>query len=86
MSNGKETKGVGNKRYDSNNKILYDVPQEGKLMALEVGLHSNEDAASPDLSVSAREDLGFYGYDATKKKIGMTGNTGFPYGTNKIQN
>ena len=85
MSNGKETKGVGNKRYDGNNKILYDVPQEGKLMALEVGLHSNEDAASPDLSVSAREDLGFYGYDATKKKIGMTGNTGFPYGTNKIK-
>jgi hypothetical protein len=51
-------------------------------MALEIGLHSNEGASSPDLSVSAREDLGFYGYDATTKKVGKDLNSGFPYGTN----
>ena len=54
-------------------------------MALPIGLYSNEGKASPDLSVSAREKLGFYGFDATKGEIGMTNNTGFPYGTNIIK-
>ena len=84
MSNGTTTTDAGTSHIVGKKKE-HDIPTHGREMVLEVGLHSNESTATPDLSVSAREDLGFYGYDATKKKIGMTGNTGWPYGTNILQ-
>lgn len=61
-----------------------DVPSSGKDMVLEVGLRSNENKATPDLSVKGREKLSLYGYDATKSEIGMTGNSAFPYSSNVI--
>ena len=77
-----KTYDAGNVNKNEKNKQSHDIPKHGRLMALEIGLHSNEGKGSPDLSVSARENLGFYGFDATKDKIGLTGNSGFPYGTN----
>ena len=84
MSNGKETISAGAKR-NVDEKVVSDIPTEGKEMLLEVGLHSNKNAATPDLSVTAREDLGFYGYDGTSKKVGRELNSGFPYSTNTLK-
>ena len=85
MSDGKkDTKSAGNS-HKEDKKTVYDIPKEGRDMALEVGLHSNKNAATPDLTVSAREELGFYGYDATSKKVGRNNNSGFPYGTNILR-
>ena len=61
------------------------INKSNREMLLEVGLHSNEGKASPDLSVTAREDLGFFGYHATKREIGMNGNKDWPYGTNVMK-
>lgn len=60
------------------------IPQTGRLMALEIGLRSNVGTANPDLSVSAMEELGYYPFDATKKRTGLKGNKDFPYGRNVI--
>lgn len=84
MSNGKETKDAGAKRTSGGN-MRSDIPKEGKEMVLEVGLRSNNRTGTPDLSISSRENLGFYGFDKTKDEIGLTGNSGFPYGTNILQ-
>ena len=85
MSDGKkDTTGAG-RRNEDGKKITYDIPEEGRLMALEVGLQSNEGKASPDLSVTARENLGYYGYDATTKQVGRNLNSGFPYSTNILK-
>ena len=81
MSDGKQTKD-GGKATTINGKQKHDIPKEGTLMVLDVGLKSNIGTGTPDLSVSERENLGFYGFDATKQKIGLNGNSGFPYGTN----
>lgn len=61
------------------------ITAEGKEMGLKVGLHSNKGAASPDLSVSAREKLGRYPFNDTKKEIGLTGNADWPFGTNILK-
>lgn len=84
MSNGKDTKDAGAKRTSGSN-MRSDIPKEGKEMVLEVGLRSNNRTGTPDLSISSRENLGFYGFDKTKDEIGLTGNSGFPYGTNILQ-
>ena len=80
MSDGKDVKNVnveGGKKYN--------IPAEGRLMALEIGMRSNREKATPDLSVSAREEYGPYGYRSTKKEIGTTGNSGFMSGTNTLK-
>ena len=62
-----------------------DIPATGRLMALEIGLQSNVGTANPDLSVSAMEEIGYYPFDATKKRTGLKGNKDFPYGRNVIK-
>ena len=84
MSDGTKVKDAGTKR-TTNKKTKSDIPREGKEMVLEVGLQSNKHTGTPDLSVSARENLGFYGYDETSKKVGRDLNSGFPYSTNTLE-
>lgn len=87
LSDGKkDTKDGGGKNFkNQKGNPTYDIPKYGREMMLEVGLHSNQNAATPDLSVSAREDLGFYGYDYTTKKVGKDLNSGFPYTVNSLE-
>ena len=85
MSDGKtKTRDAGNSRIVDKKKV-HDIPKEGVLMGLEVGLRSNEESGTPDLSVTARENLGFYGYDKTTKEVGRDANSGFPYATNTLK-
>ena len=87
MSNGKTTKDAGNlrslSRVDETGKRgwhnEYDIPSSGRLMGLEIGLNSNEGTGTPDLSLSAREELGGYGYFATDKWVGRPLNSGFGF-------
>lgn len=87
LSDGKkDTKAGGGQNFkNKSGDPTYDIPKQGREMMLEVGLHSNQNAATPDLSVSAREDLGFYGYDYTTKKVGKDLNSGFPYTVNSLE-
>ena len=82
MSNGKDTVAAGTD--NSEKGISRDIPKEGRLMALEVGLRSNENAVTPDYSISARENLGMYGYNYTKREVGNSLNTGFAYSNNTL--
>lgn len=84
MSDGKKVKDAGTKRVVGNH-MKSDIPREGREMVLEVGLQSNKHTGTPDLSMSARENLGFYGYDETSKKVGRELNSGFPYSTNTLE-
>lgn len=79
MSDGKKSTLPVADRSDSSKKL---IPQEGKVMLLEVGLKSNKNAASPDLSISARENVGPYAFNTLKKWTGLTGNRDFPWGAN----
>lgn len=74
----------GDKSYKT--EVRDDIPRKGVDMLLEIGLHSNEGKASPDLSVSAREDLGPYAFQKTKSWIGQTGNADWAWGTNIMSN
>lgn len=79
MSDGKKSTLPVADRSDNSKKF---IPAEGKVMLLEVGLKSNENAASPDLSISAREEVGPYAFNTVKKWTGLTGNKSFPWGAN----
>lgn len=89
ISDGKETYNTSGK-YKFKNKNNEDaheswIPAGGRDMLLEVGLRSNENAATPDLSVNERERVGFSAYDWTKGKIGKEGNKDWPAGTNTMK-
>ena len=77
MSNGKDAK----------QKTLGNVtiPKEGKELLLPIGLRSNKDKASPDLSLSEREKVGIRPFSTVKKWIGLNGDADFPWGTNLIK-
>lgn len=79
MSDGKKSTLPVVDRSDRGKKL---IPAEGKVMLLEVGLKSNKNAASPDLSISARENVGPYAFNTLKKWTGLTGNRDFPWGAN----
>ena len=81
MSNGSKTMDAGSRK----NGRKSDIPVEGREMLLDVGLHSNEGTGTPDYSITALEDLGFYGNDYTVKKVGRALSTAFPYAKNTIK-
>ena len=85
MSNGKNTTPAGTDVSTSDTEKSRHIPKEGRSMALEIGLHSNQNAATPDYSVSATEDLGMYGYNYTTKEVGRNLNTGFAFSNNTVK-
>ena len=85
MSNGKNTTPAGTDVSTSDTEKSRHIPKEGRTMALEIGLHSNQNAATPDYSVSAMEDLGMYGYNYTTKEVGRNLNTGFAFSNNTVK-
>lgn len=74
----------GAKKTKKSGEGKHAIPEKGKDMLLEIGLHSNRGTASPDLSVSAREEYGPYDFKSVKSLIGTTGNAAWPWGTNII--
>lgn len=85
MSNGKNTTAAGTDVSTSDTEKSRHIPKEGRSMALEIGLQSNQNAATPDYSVSATENLGMYGYNYTTREVGRNLNTGFAFSNNTVK-